>query len=241
MSVALERCSGGTARIRLSGAALGVEEALQLGGLARELLEERDLRVVLLESAAEDFCPGSAADLDPAALAPPSEALAELPCPVIAVLSGQTGSVGLELALAADFRIAASSVRLSILDALDHDRLPSWGGTQRLPRIAGRSAATAMLLLGQTLTAEAALACGLIDEIAPDPGGRGHELARELSRRAPLALAYAKEAVLRGSELPMRSGMLLEADLNLLLRSTRDRARGLEAFFAKGAPTFHGD
>ncbi len=241
MSVICERRPGGVAAIRMSGESLSAADAGRLGAVARELAEDRELRAVLLESAGADFCPGPAADLFAGAVAPPTEPLAGLPCPVIATLTGVTASIGLELALTADFRIAGPSARLSLADAIDHDRLPSWGGTQRLPRIAGRSTATAMLLLGETLTAERSLAVGLVDVVASDPAACAAELVEQLGRRAPLALAYAKEAILQGSELPMRSAILLEADLNLLLRTSRDRARGLQAFFDRRAPEFGGD
>ena len=239
MSVVLQHRPGGVAVIRLD-APLTAADAGRLTVMAGELAENRDLRAVVMESQEEDFCP-PADDLLTAESASPADPIAALPCPVIAVLHGRVRSAGLELALAADLRIAGPGTVLAMGDVLQQGRLPRWGGTQRLPRIAGRSLATRMLLLGDVVAVDEALAAGLVDEVADDPGARVEEVLAELGRRAPLALAYAKEAILRGPEMPMRSAILLEADLNLLLRSSRDRAEGLDAFFGKRPPGFSGE
>ena len=148
-------------------------------------------------------------------------------------------SVGLELALAADLRVADGTTRCSFPD-VRAGRLPCWGGTQRLPRAAGRSTAARLLLAGDVLDAGEALACGLVHTVADDAGAAADELAERLAALAPLALAAAKEAIVRGSELPMRQALELEGDLNHLLQTTADRAEGLAAFFAKRTPDFGG-
>ena len=233
---------GAIRTIRLSGRPLGAREAAELVAAAEALIEDRAVRVVALTSAGTDFCPGAAPDLDPLAFpVDPAAALARLRPPVVAVLRGRCLSVGLEIALAADIRLADPTARLGLPD-LSVGRLPSWGGTQRLPRAVGAPRAAAMVLLGDVLAADEARSAGLLAGVSA-PGGLD-ELAEatfeQLLATAPLAQELAKEAVHRGAELPLRDGLRLEGDLNHLLQGTSDRAEGLAAFFAKRPPDFAG-
>ena len=97
-----------------------------------------------------------------------------------------------------------------------------------------------MLFLGTELDAETAQHWGLIHSIADDAAGEATSIADTLLTRGPLALEMAKEAIHRGSELPLRDGLRLEGDLNHQLAATEDRAEGLAAFFAKRPPDFSG-
>ena len=232
---------GARRRLTISGTALSAAEAREIELVLADWLEDADgIRVLTIASAGADFCPGAASDLDPLhGGVHPVEVLARVPCPVVAVLTGEVASVGLELALAADIRVAGPTARLSLPD-VHAGRLPCWGGTQRLPRAAGRSTAARMLLAGDVLDASEAAACGLVHAVADDPDAAAALLADQLESLAPLALAAAKEAIARGSELPMRHALELEGDLNHLLQTTADRAEGLAAFFAKRPPEFDG-
>lgn len=230
---------GQLATIELSGAPIGPREAAELDGALRRLLEDRSLRLLELTSAGPDFCSGPADPVSSPGGPNPVELLAELPVPVLAALDGVVASAGLELALAADVRIAGPATRFSMPE-LELGTIPRWGGTQRLPRVAGRAVATSMILLNEVLDATAARRCGLVQEIAEDPRERMREVALDLVAMAPLALAYAKEAINRGSELSMAHGMQLEADLNALLQVSADREEGLTAFFEKRPPEFDG-
>jgi enoyl-CoA hydratase/carnithine racemase len=237
--VTVER-DAGLVVLRLGVPALTLRAATELRAVLEDLHEDRALRVVVVEGGA-DFCTGPADDLaavlhrvDPAA------ALAALSVPVVLAVRGRVASVGLELALAADVRVGGQDATFEMPD-VRAGRLPCWGGTQRLPRVVGRPTATAMLLLGTELDAEAARARGLLHEVADAPGVRARALAEELLRCSPLALAFGKEAVLDGSELSMRDGMRLEATLNTMLQVSGDRAEGLAAFFAKRDPEFRGE
>lgn len=231
---------GDVAWLRLTGEPLRAREARELVHAATDLAEDRDVRVVVLYGGGGALCPGLAPDLDPLAVSPdPAAALAALPMPVVATCQGAVASVGLELALACDVRVADASASFS-LDDIAHGRLPCWGGTQRLPRAVGRPRALAMVLLGETLTAPDAQRAGLVHAVVPDVVAAVGELVAGLRGLAPLALALAKEAVVRGAELPMRDALVLEGDLNHLLQTTADRAEGLQAFFEKRPPTFTG-
>jgi enoyl-CoA hydratase/carnithine racemase len=228
--------------IELSGEPLGRREAAELVAAAESLVEDRSVRAVVLGTAGANFCPGPAEDLDPLAFGlDPAAALARLRPPVVAAVKGRCLSVGLELALAADIRLTDPGARFGLPD-LAEGRLPCWGGTQRLPRAIGVARATALVLLGETMTALEAHAAGLVAGVAA-PGGLAAAVdatVEQLLGVGPLALELGKEAVHRGSELPLRDGLRLEGDLNHLLQATDDRAEGLAAFFAKRPPDFAG-
>jgi enoyl-CoA hydratase/carnithine racemase len=231
---------GAVHTITLPGGPLTARAAAELVAAADEIVEDRDVRMVVV-TAGGDFCTGPAADLDPLTLRPdPAAALARLRPLVVAAVDGGCHSVGLEIALATDVRIATPSASFSLGDVCELGRLPCWGGTQRLPRVMGVAGATAVLLLGRTLDATAARAAGLVHDLSPDLPAAVGELADQVLGVGPLAVELAKEAVHRGAELPLRDGLRLEGDLNTLLQSTTDRAEGLAAFFAKRPPDFAG-
>ena len=231
---------GPIGRLVLPGGALNRRAALALDAAVGRLLEDRLYRVVVLAAAGPDFCSGPDADLDPLTCGVnPASRLAEVGIPVVAALVGGCRSIGLELALAADIRVAAPGARFAFPEVAA-GRLPCWGGTQRLVRTVGLPAATAMLLLGDELDGAAACDRGLVHEVADDPLARAEALAAELAERGPLALELAKEAVRRGAELPLHHALQLEADFNHLLQGSSDRAEGLAAFFDKRPPAFEG-
>jgi enoyl-CoA hydratase len=207
--------------------------------------------VVVLEAEGADFCAGwspdarealltAAANLESGAIdlfAP----IAELRVPVIAALQGEVSSAGLELALCCDIRIAAEDARFSLPEVAE-GILPLAGGSQRLPRVAGRARALSMLLLSETIDAGQAYACGLVSRVvAPDRlAAEVAELATTIASRGPLGLRYAKEAAERGLEMSLEQGLRFETDLSIVLQTTRDRAEGLSAFFEKRPPRFEG-
>jgi enoyl-CoA hydratase/carnithine racemase len=241
--VGVESTHGGVAcTLRLSGKPLGAREAAELVDAVQGLVEQRTIRVVVLTSAGPDFCPGPAPDLDPLAFpVDPAAALARLRPPVLCAVRGRCSSVGLELALATDVRLADPSARFALPDVTE-GRLPAWGGTQRLPRAIGVARATAVVLLGETLSAAEAQTAGLLAGVSA--AGALDQVVdatiEQLLAAGPLALELAKEAVHRGAELPLRDGLRLEGDLNHLLQGTADRAEGIAAFFAKRPPDFAG-
>ncbi len=230
---------GARLRITLSGAALCHSDALAMQSALARAQEDPAIRVVSVVGGA-DFCPGRAEDLRPTSLQPdPARLLGELQVPVVAAVRGATRSVGLELLLAADIRIGSADSTFGLPEVAEGE-LPCWGGTQRLPRAVGRSLATQMLLLGTSIDSGQARRSGLLCEVAEGPEERMEEIIALLLGGAPLAQAYAKTAVLTGSELRMRDGMQLEADLNAYLRSSADRREGLDAFFAGRPADFTG-
>lgn len=234
LRVAAER-DGALVRLTLPGGALSRRAAAELTAAAEAVVEDRAVRLVVLDAAGDDFCTGPEPGFDPASLRrdPPS-ALADLRPPVVALLRGRCASVGLEVALACDVRIGVGDVQMGWC-GLGEGRLPAWGGVARLVRAVGVPTATALLYLDGVLDAPGALSCGLLHQV-----GDADAVIERLVGLAPLALELAKEAVWRGADLPLRDGLRLEGDLNTLLAHTADRAEGLAAFFEKRPPTFRG-
>jgi enoyl-CoA hydratase len=117
--------------------------------------------------------------------------------------------------------------------------LPCWGGTQRLTRAGGPALALRLLLLGETVAA-AELARSGLAVAADDPDAFATTFVTQLASGAPRAQAAAREAVQRGRDLPLADALRLEADLNLVISTTDDRAEGIRAFFEKRPPRFRG-
>jgi enoyl-CoA hydratase len=168
-------------------------------------------------------------------------AMDRCPQPILAAVHGFALGGGLELALACDLRIAGDDAQLGLTE-VNLAIIPGGGGTQRLPRLVGRGKALEMILTGMRVDAAEALRIGLVERVVPAAQVLEHtrELARTLARRAPVALRYAKEAVVKGLELPLAAGLRLEGDLSTLLRTTEDRVEGARAFLEKRAPRWTG-
>ncbi len=169
----------------------------------------------------------------------PAESLESLDLPVILGIEGDSIGLGLEMALAADVRVASEASRFG-LPQVKAGSLPCDGGTQRLARIVGKSKALEMILTGDVIDAREALREGLVTSIVPkgQVGKAAMEIAREMATRGPIAMRYAKEAVLKGMDMTLEQGLRLETDLYLLLHTTRDRSEGITAFREKKRPEF---
>ena len=171
-----------------------------------------------------------------------ASALASVEMPVIAAINGDAIDHGLELALACDLRIAARGVRMGFTD-LSRGIIPWDGGTQRLPRLVGRTYALELLLTSRLMDSEEASKVGLVNFVV-DPEclvSTTEKLALEIASGAPIAARYAKETVLKGMDMTLEQGLRLEADLNIILQSTSDRGEGLRSFLEKREPEFKGE
>ena len=169
------------------------------------------------------------------------QAMDRCPQPIIGAIRGYALGGGLELALACDIRIAGEDAQLGLTE-VNLAIIPGGGGTQRLPRLIGRGRALEMILTGARIDAREAWRIGLVERVVPaaDVLAAARELARTLAEKAPVALRYAKEAVVKGLELPLADGLRLENDLATLLRTTEDRVEGAKAFLEKRKPRFTG-
>jgi enoyl-CoA hydratase len=163
------------------------------------------------------------------------------PQPIIAAIGGHCFGGGLELALACDIRIASADSRLGLTE-VDLAIIPGGGGTQRLPRLVGRGKALEMILSAARIDAAEAHRIGLIERLVPagESLKAAQEFATLLAAKAPVALKYAKEAVVKGLALPLEDGVRLEGDLSVFLRTTEDRLEGAKAFLEKRKPRWVG-
>ena len=171
----------------------------------------------------------------------PAESLGDLELPVVVGIRGDAFGPGLELALACDIRIAAEGARFG-LPQVRAGYIPCDGGTQRLSKIVGKAKALEMILTGETIEAREALRIGLVNRVVPEEEvvNTVMDMAGEMVSRAPVAMRFAKEAVMDGMEMTLEQGLRLEADLYFLLHTTRDRAEGITAFREKKVPRFEG-
>lgn len=248
------RCDGPLATLTLDNPQVDnrIDAAMaeELRDACRTICQDDSVRLVVITGKGISFsvgrtdladCQGPAGGLDSVLKHQAAASLAELPVPVLAAVNGDALDQGLELALAADLRIAAADARFGF-DGLGQGPIPWDGGTQRLPRLIGPSWALDMILTGRMIDANLALEIGLVNCVVPADKllNETRKLAEKVLAGAPIAARYAKEAVQKGMDLPLDQGLRLEADLNILLHSTSDRAEGLQAFREKRDAKFSG-
>ena len=162
--------------------------------------------------------------------------------PVIACVNGVALGGGCELALACTFRIASDRAKLG-LPELKLGLIPGYGGTQRLPRLIGRSAALKLMLTGAAVDAAEALRIGLVDEVLPanELLTRARTIAESIATMAPIAISAVIQAVARGENLPIEDAMKVEAEIFGELCGTADKHEGLAAFLEKRAAKWSGN
>jgi enoyl-CoA hydratase/carnithine racemase len=167
--------------------------------------------------------------------------IGKLDQPVIAGIRGDAVGQGLELALACDIRIASDTSRFG-LPQIKAGHIPRDGGTQRLSRLVGRGKALEMILTGEVVDAQEALRIGLVNKVVPnkDLMEVTMKMAQEMASKGPIALRYTKEAIYKGMDMTLEQGLRLEADLYLLIHTSKDRTEGIQAFQEKRKPKFEG-
>jgi enoyl-CoA hydratase/carnithine racemase len=240
---------GPVVTVRLDNPPMNAFDSLQREELAtcvRGLADSPAVRAVVLHGGERLFAAG--ADIKALAAMGPEEIrgwnralqrtfdeVARLPMPVIAAVTGYALGGGMELALAADYRVAAQDavfaqpeVQLGIM--------PGSGGTQRLTRLIGPSRAKNLLMTGRRVKAEEALRLGLVDEVVPTGTALEAALtyARQLSEGPPAALEAIKEAVDHGTDASMSAGLALERALFTGVFATKDAETGLNSFLNTG-------
>ncbi|HTM08758.1 MAG TPA: enoyl-CoA hydratase/isomerase family protein [Verrucomicrobiae bacterium] len=164
----------------------------------------------------------------------PTKAVAALTKPTIAAINGYAVGGGLELALACDLRIAATDAKLGLAE-VRRGIIPGAGGTQRLARVLGVAKALELCLSGQLIDGRESFRIGLIHQVVAreELAAAAERLAETLLKGAPLSLRFIKEAILKGSDLPLEEGLRLEADLSALIAATEDAKEGPRAFAEK--------
>lgn len=207
-----------------------------------------DIRVVIIQSKGDHFSSGGDIagflEADPEDLTHLADNMAapeRSSKPVIARLTGYTFGVGLEIALACDFRIASSTTILS-LPEMRLGMIPGSGGTQRVARLAGIGRAKDMIMRARRIGADEALAWGLLTEVVSSDQLDQHvaNLVEQLLGFSPLAQKMGKQAINQSDESSLHSGLLLEGQMYGFLRNSEDFQEGVRAFQEKRRPRFHG-
>ncbi|MER6504143.1 enoyl-CoA hydratase/isomerase family protein [Streptomyces sp. NPDC001455] len=248
MTVTLEASDGvGTIRLdRPPMNALDVATQDRLRELAEEATRRDDVRAVVLYGGEKVFAAGADIKemraMDHTAMVVRSKALqdaftavARIPKPVVAAVTGYALGGGCELALCADFRIAADNAKLGQPEIL-LGLIPGAGGTQRFARLVGPSRAKDLIFTGRHVKAEEALAIGLVDRVVP--AAEVYEQARAwaaaLAKGPALALRAAKESIDAGLETDIDTGLTIERNWFAGLFATEDRERGMRSFVEEG-------
>ena len=236
---------------RMNAVSTGLLEAL-LDAL--DVIEgEADIRVVVVTGAGQKaFCAG--ADLKERRTMTEAQTrrflrrlrlalsrIENLDRPTIAAVNGVALGGGCELALTCDLRVMAETASMGLTET----RLaiiPGAGGTQRLPRLVGKGRAKEMIFTGRRVPAQEALRIGLCERVVPPERliPACLELAAEMSKAGPLALAQAKFAIDKGFEVDLNTGLDIESKAYEVLLPTEDRREALVAFQEKRAPEFKG-
>ncbi|MFI6526327.1 enoyl-CoA hydratase/isomerase family protein [Streptomyces uncialis] len=248
MTVHLEVAEGvGTIRLdRPPMNALDVAAQDRIKELAEEAAGRDDIRAVVLYGGEKVFAAGADIKemqaMDHAAMVRRSGALQEsftavarIPKPVVAAVTGYALGGGCELALCADFRIAGDNAKLGQPEIL-LGLIPGAGGTQRLARLIGPSKAKDLIFTGRHVRADEALAIGLVDRVVPaaEVYIAAHAWAAKLAKGPALALRAAKESVDAGLETDIGTGLAIERTWFAGLFATEDRERGMRSFVEEG-------
>ena len=161
--------------------------------------------------------------------------------PIIAAVNGHCNGGGLEMALAADVRVASDNAQFGLGES-KIGLLPGGGGTQRLPRTIPLGHALWMLYTGQRIDATEAHRIGLVNKVVPlgDLMAEAEAMARTLLEAAPLAVRAIKQAAIQGLSMPFDDGMRLESHLFQILATTEDSMEGTRAFAEKRPPEWKG-
>ena len=226
--------------------ALNAQVQTEIAEAASQLATDHQVRAVILYGGEKVFAAGAdikeMADAGYAEMAVNTQrlqnaftAIAQLPQPVIAAITGYALGGGLELALCADFRILGESAKVGQPE-IQLGVIPGGGGTQRLPRLIGPSRAKDLIFTGRFVGAQEALAIGLADQVVPDADvlTAAREMASRYVSGPALALRAAKQAIDQGLDVDLTSGLQLERLQFAALFATEDQKAGMHSFVENG-------
>jgi enoyl-CoA hydratase/carnithine racemase len=247
----------GIATIRLDRPplnALNVAMQARIGAVAAEAAERSDIRAVVLYGGERTFAAGadikemnamSYTDMleQSARLQSAFTAVARIPKPVVAAITGYALGGGCELALCADVRVAADDATVGQPE-ITLGIIPGAGGTQRLPRLVGPSRAKDIIFTGRFVAAQEALSIGMVDRVvtSAEVYATAVAWAGQFAQGPAYALRAAKEAIDTGLEVDLGSGLEIERTKFAALFATEDRANGMASFVdnGPGKATFSG-
>ncbi|HEV8675847.1 MAG TPA: enoyl-CoA hydratase-related protein [Methylomirabilota bacterium] len=234
--------------------AISAQLVIDLDAAVAELERDAAVRAVIITGAGDRiFCGG--ADLGSAFSGGPGADLEAflrrgnavlrrietLPKPVIAAIQGHATGGGCEIAMACHLRVMKETARIGQTES-NLGIIPGYGGTQRLPRLIGRTKALEFLILGTQIPAPEALALGLVNRLSKDgetlPDAKA--LARTIAQRAPVATRLIIQCVDAGLNGSIDEGLEVETRAFLQALATEDAGEGIQAFFQKRSPQFKG-
>jgi enoyl-CoA hydratase/carnithine racemase len=209
-----------------------------------------DVRAVVLYGGEKVFAAGAdikmMAEMGPGEVRPMIQGLQEtfnavedIPKVTVAAIAGYALGGGCELALCADFRVAAPDAKLGQPE-ISLGIIPGAGGTQRLPRLIGPARAKDLIYSGRMVEAKEAEEMGLVDEIADDPLEKAREMATRYAGGPTVALRAAKASITWGGRTDLRTGLAIEREAFSDLFATDDQTEGMTAFLEKRKPDFKG-
>ena len=241
--------SDGVGTIRLDRPkmnALNVQVQEEIRAAALEAAANDEVRAVVIYGGERVFAAGAdikeMADMSYADMAKRSgplqsslSAVAAIPKPTVAAITGYALGGGCELALCADYRIAAEDAKLGQPEIL-LGIIPGAGGTQRLSRLVGPSKAKDLIYTGRFIDAAESLAIGLVDKVVPAASVYEEAVAwaSQFSRGAAMALRAAKESIDSGLGVDLTTGLEIERQQFAALFATEDRAIGMTSFVENG-------
>ena len=215
-----------------------------------EVENDHDVRVVIITGAGEK-CFSAGFDVSDTANAPKTSPKARqlwrridrFPKPVIAAINGYALGGGLELAMCCQFRIMVNAPEAMVgLTELNLGIIPGWGGTQRLPLLAGKTKALEMILFSKKIGATEALEAGLVNQLSA-PGRLMDDalaLAEKLAKRPPLAVSCVLRSIAAGTYEGLDAGLKVEEDGSRFVGQSEDCKEGFSAFLEKREPVFKG-
>lgn len=211
--------------------------------------EDDDVRAIALLGEGDVFCAGmdlemmagfTQSDGEPTAdVHPLFNTIEETPKPVVAGIKRAAIAGGFELTLPADFRVLGENAKYGAIE-INLGIFPSGGSTQRLPRLVGLAAAKEIVLMGEYIDPEEARRMGLVNEVCDDDevDDRAREIADELTKKAPLGVERAIEALNHAGDVPLEDGLRIEQYLSEDLFDTQDAQEGFAARMEGREPEF---
>jgi enoyl-CoA hydratase/carnithine racemase len=232
--------------------ALNEEVIDELNQAVQAAMLDGNIRAIVITGAGKMFVAG--ADLDRLAAADETRGRGLVSCvkalhhimakgtkPVIAAINGVAAGGGLELAMACDIRIAEKNARLGLPEAT-LGVIPGAGGTQMMPRLIGLGKALELMLTGQLISSEEALAIGLIEQVATTETAleMALRIAGLIAKNAPIAIAEIKAGAYDCLSLPLDQGLDEETNRFGRICATKDKNEGISAFKMRRPPIFSG-
>ena len=229
-----------------------LDDVFEMAELITEAREDPEVRAILLTGTGKSFIGGADVsnftELDAVSAKYVLQAgqrilrdMEEMEKPVIAAINGFTFGGGCEVALACDIRICNEYAKFGQLE-INYGVMPGWDGSQRLVKVVGLGRAKDLVLTGRIIDAQEALMMGLVSRVVPAERlmDEAMEIAKLLAGKAPIAMAFAKEAVNAAAEASIPLGGTLEAMACALTFGTEDSREGVRAFLEKRDPDFKG-